>query len=362
MEAALSWATLLVGTKYGWWTGGPIPAGAPAWAADGPPPPLGAIKDSSCFCAGIPNLMLRHAGLPVPCETDEYCGGTGAYGLNFSAVAQEFDMEAADSYPRGTLLGMKYHSVARQGHVVVMLGQGKTAKLLQSTANSGPGGSDPTHPGVHANVTLEDCFRTEEYCKFEYAVLPQHWIGRKLPPAPSCQDKMFGECGTGVTPGFNVTCCSGAHCAPAQKGASPVCVPGAEPWPAPAQAAPAAAGAPAIRVACVSADAFSICARTAFCFGALLTNKCSSPSGRGLHHSGLSELQRFICLPRQAAGPARRKVRDGGLCSDKLWRRRCHRPKGRGQPVLEQNAIRGVRERQQLRYCDHDAWHERREG
>jgi hypothetical protein len=225
MEAALTWATLLVGTPYGWWTGGPIPAAAPAWAADAPPPPLGTIKNTSCFCAGIPNLMLRHAGLPVPCEANgEYCGGTGAYGLNFSAVAQKFDIEAADGYPRGTLLGMKYHSVARQGHVVVMLGQGKMAKLLQSTANSGPGGSDPTHPGVHANVTLEDCLRTEEYCQFEYAVLPQHWIDRKQPP--SCQDKMFEECGAGIIPGFNVTCCSGARCKPGQKGALPMCVPG----------------------------------------------------------------------------------------------------------------------------------------
>jgi hypothetical protein len=126
-----------------------------------------------------------------------------------------------------TLLGMKYHSVASQGHVAVMLGPGKAAMLLQSTANSGPGGRDPTHPGVHDNVSLEDCFRTEEYCKFEYAVLPQHWIGRKQPP--SCQDKMFGECGAGVTPGFNVTCCPGAQCKPAQKGAPPVCVPGTEP-------------------------------------------------------------------------------------------------------------------------------------
>jgi lysophospholipase L1-like esterase len=286
MEAALTWATLLVGTPYGWWTGGPIPNGAPAWAADGPPPPLGAIKGTSCFCAGIPNLMLRHAGLPVPCEAhNEYCGGTGAYGLNFSAVSQKFDMEAADSYPRGTLLGMKYHSVARQGHVVVMLGPGKTAKLLQSTANSGPDGSDPTHPGVHANVTLEDCFRTAEYCKFEYAVLPQHWIDRRLPPARSCQDKMFGECGAGIDPGFNVTCCPGAHCKAAQKGAPTVCVPGEPtqqfltltltPPPPP----------PAIRVACVgdSITAGYLSSNASFAYPGRLQAHLDAKFGPGIY-------------------------------------------------------------------------------
>ena len=29
---------------------------------------------------------------------------------------------------------------------------------------------------------------------------------------PSCQDKMFGECGPGIVPGHNVTCCAGARC------------------------------------------------------------------------------------------------------------------------------------------------------
>ena len=42
---------------------------------------------------------------------------------------------------------------------------------------------------------------------------------------PSCQDKMYGECGSGIVPGFNVTCCAGATCNPAQTGMPPVCVP-----------------------------------------------------------------------------------------------------------------------------------------
>lgn len=38
---------------------------------------------------------------------------------------------------------------------------------------------------------------------------------------------MYGECGAGIVPGFNITCCPGAGCAPTHAGNKPVCVPGA---------------------------------------------------------------------------------------------------------------------------------------
>lgn len=41
---------------------------------------------------------------------------------------------------------------------------------------------------------------------------------------PSCQDKVFGECGAGIVPGFNVTCCTG-HCGSEQPGTPTVCIP-----------------------------------------------------------------------------------------------------------------------------------------
>ena len=183
LDRALSYVELLVGTDYGWWTGGKIPAGAPAWAADGPPPPLAAVRGSSCFCAGLPNLMLRALGRPVPCEQGapdpvggHWCGGTGAYGLNFSAAATPFSMEHAADYERGTLLGKRYHSVSNQGHVAVLLGSGPDARLLQSYANSGPKGADPTHPGVNSNLTLAECNARLEFCRFDYAVAPGDWL------------------------------------------------------------------------------------------------------------------------------------------------------------------------------------------
>jgi hypothetical protein len=125
LEDTLKYVTSLVGTKYGWWTGGNIPATAPAWAVDEPPPTLDSVRSTSCFCAGLPNLMLRVTGRPIPClnlktpdpQCGECCGGTGAYGRNYSSVAMHFNIEQADNYPRGTLLGRPYRSVSDQGHV-----------------------------------------------------------------------------------------------------------------------------------------------------------------------------------------------------------------------------------------------------
>ena len=42
---------------------------------------------------------------------------------------------------------------------------------------------------------------------------------------PSCQDKVWGECGAGIVPGKTVQCCKGMTCKPAQPNAPPVCVP-----------------------------------------------------------------------------------------------------------------------------------------
>ena len=103
IEEAFAYGDSLLGTRYGWWTGGAIPLQAPAWSAQGPPPAAKVVKDSSCFCAGVTNLMLRKIGAKVPCWEGEGCGGTGAYGKYFASVIQPFNLSA--EYPRGTLVG-----------------------------------------------------------------------------------------------------------------------------------------------------------------------------------------------------------------------------------------------------------------
>ena len=187
LEGALGYVMSLVGkTRYGWWTGGPIPLGPPAWSRDGPPPDAAGVRATSCFCAGLPNLMLRAVHRAVPCErcpasmtpgAVHFCGGTGAYGRNFSAAARPFSQSTA--YPRGTLLGVRYHSTREQGHVAIVLEPGPDGKILQSYSDCKVEPCPLTTPGVVANWTLRDAMAALPFCKFEYAVLPQHWLGVK---------------------------------------------------------------------------------------------------------------------------------------------------------------------------------------
>jgi len=186
LEDALEYVISLEGTKYGWWTGGVIPAGPPAWAENSAAPSKAVVMGSSCFCAGIPNLMLRVVGGIIPClhlakpdpQCGQCCGGTGAYGKNFTSVAEHFNINK--KYSRGTLLGRPYSSVHDQGHVAVLLGEGKDGKLLQSYVQPGPDcPSEPCKkviPGVSANLTLEEAYQSLSFCNFTYAIAPEDWL------------------------------------------------------------------------------------------------------------------------------------------------------------------------------------------
>jgi len=201
IEMALSYAEDLIGTHYGWWLGGEISKTAPAWAENAAPPSQDTTHSTSVFCAGIPNLMLRVIGGYIPCdrlvipdpECGQCCGGTGAYGMNYSvAKYMKFDMDYP--YPRGTLLGRPYFGVHDQGHVAVLLGIGKTGRLLQSYVQPGPDcppGVEPcnkTTPGVDASYTLEEAFTALPwFCNFTYAILPDDWL------VPKCRHGLEGD-------------------------------------------------------------------------------------------------------------------------------------------------------------------------
>lgn len=184
VSQALTYALSLVGTKYGWWKGGKIPLGPPAWSANGRPPKASVVKNASAFCAAIPNLMRREVGLPVPCEepNDQFCGGTGAYGVYFASVARTFNIHFA--YPRGTLLGRPYKSVADQGHVAVVLEPGLNGNILQSYSTCTIEPCPIVLPGVVSNWTLGEAYAQLPFCDFEYAVLPADWLLGKPASTP----------------------------------------------------------------------------------------------------------------------------------------------------------------------------------
>ena len=100
VSKAIDYGLSVSGAPYVWWTEGEVPAGSPAWAENAPPPPPEEVIAQGCFCAGVPNLLLRAVGKEIPGyqEGDEpFDGGTLAYGEYYAAVAK------SSTNPRSTL-------------------------------------------------------------------------------------------------------------------------------------------------------------------------------------------------------------------------------------------------------------------
>lgn len=165
VRRALEYGRGLVGTDYGWWYSGPLPAGAPMWTAAGPPPSASLVRSASANCAGLTNLMLRSVGKAIPSDPSAGRGGTGAYGRYYANVARPFDVNAR--YPAGTLIGRYFRDTYDQGHVAVVLENGH---VLQSYADC----RGCAAPGVNTSATLAESHAGYFY---EYAVLPKDWLG-----------------------------------------------------------------------------------------------------------------------------------------------------------------------------------------
>ena len=136
LEVGLAYVSALDGaTPSGWWTGGAIPPGAPAWAENAPPPPVGDVTNTSCFCAGVPTLMRRAVGAPVPClDLATPTPSAGSAGRHRRVRCQ---LQRRRDTVRPRPLPAAAHPaacrwVSDQGHVAVLLGEGRTAPLLQS--------------------------------------------------------------------------------------------------------------------------------------------------------------------------------------------------------------------------------------
>jgi predicted chitinase len=171
VSKAIDYGLSIVGAPYVWWLDGPVPSGSPAWAVNEAPPPPEKVVAEGCFCAGVPNLMLRAVGKSIPTLGDElYDGGCLAYGEYYSDVAEPFEID--EDYPEGTLIG-RYFTWERsakgdQGHVAVVLEDGY---LLQSYDGDGNG-----YPGVNTDAHISDSHAGYFY---EYAVRPWNWLGQE---------------------------------------------------------------------------------------------------------------------------------------------------------------------------------------
>lgn len=139
--------------KYWCWDGGnlnvPRPAvGRPA-CVDGPPPPTSEIK--KIFCADLLSLQLRRLGKPVPknrFSNENYDGGTRSFKLAYGSRMKPFRLS---ELREGDVPFVDFGtSWAREGHIGFCLGNGGSAKLLQSFAWN----CRDLEPGINADYTV----------------------------------------------------------------------------------------------------------------------------------------------------------------------------------------------------------------
>jgi GH25 family lysozyme M1 (1,4-beta-N-acetylmuramidase) len=180
--------------KYWVWASGHVPEGEGAYAVNKALPPADQLKGRRIFCAGVPNLIRRAAGKTVPTRGNTlYDGGIAAYfytaafgGLGpgfFSGVDVPFNLATAKKWARetgsGVLVGRCYrnNSLAGQGHVAILLPDGKVLQSFQFGADG--------EPGLNTDYTIEQSHAGGYY---EVMVHPNAWINhdkgqiRKAPP------------------------------------------------------------------------------------------------------------------------------------------------------------------------------------
>ena len=168
--------------KYWVWASGDVPDGEGAFAADRPLPPAEQLKGNRIFCAGVPNIFRRAAGKCVPTRGNaRYNGGLAAYfytsafgGLGpgfFSGVDVPFHLATAKKWARetgsGVLLGRCYrnNSLAGQGHVAILLPDGKVLQSFQFGVDG--------EPGLNTDFTVEESHAGGYY---EVMIHPRAWI------------------------------------------------------------------------------------------------------------------------------------------------------------------------------------------
>ena len=168
--------------KYWVWSSGPVPDGEGAYAVDKPLPPVDQLMGKRIFCAGVPNLFRRAAGKSVPTRGNRnFDGGIAAYfytsafgGLGpgfFSGVDVPFHLATAKKWARetgsGVLIGRSYrnNSLAGQGHVAILLPDGKVLQSFQFGVDG--------EPGLNTDYTIEQSHAGNYY---EVMAHPKAWI------------------------------------------------------------------------------------------------------------------------------------------------------------------------------------------
>lgn len=186
IDDALQYGLSLIGTKYKYWHLNDVilNVGAPFWAENKSVPSIEEVKNQSCTCTGLINLMRRKVGSSVPgvLEKNQYAGGTYVWFeyLNKKDVLESFDINK--KYPKGTLLIRQYFDEADQGHVAVIVTEGQTnvlyEELLHCYSDSPFDENDfnKVEPGVSITPNVGISHFTIPGGYYTHICLPEKWL------------------------------------------------------------------------------------------------------------------------------------------------------------------------------------------
>lgn len=160
----------LIGTPYKWWLGEDMRNyDSPHWTKNEPVPSINFIKESGCNCIGLLNLMRRYIGLKIYGTEDKnnkYVGGTVCW---YNALIQHlkpFDINLAESYPKGSVLLKPYIDINTQGHVAVIYGKNQIIHCF-------PYDLHPNIGIVEGGVNI-----TEIQDIYKYICPPEYWLSK----------------------------------------------------------------------------------------------------------------------------------------------------------------------------------------
>jgi len=208
VEHLLAYAKSFIGVPYRWFHTGEKVIGTDKFYADNGPSISREEIDSKnlcVVCTGLTNLMRREAELKIPgtkdlpfSDTDiikwnddegkeqifswkeeglEYAGTTGIWFhyLDINKKLEEFNEEK--NYPKGTMLIANYIDIASQGHVAVVVSEGKTIKdqdIIHATSFSK---YSETKDDVGKVVIQNFCEVIEEnWFHVTHVCLPENWL------------------------------------------------------------------------------------------------------------------------------------------------------------------------------------------
>jgi len=202
-ENALDYATSLIGAPFRWYDPelDSFIGTDKFWCENASPPTASDIieNDKSIVCSGLPNLLRRKLGLPIPGLNGnikgkykklvgEFPGGTHAWFLYLFQRKRLEKMDMKKRYPKGTLLLARFKDNDNdQGHLAVVYEDADESKTIndQLIIHSVPDilYTDRDKHKNHGSVKAELYSISNNEFKYKgkksyytYVCLPENWL------------------------------------------------------------------------------------------------------------------------------------------------------------------------------------------